>query len=116
MAPLLVVVGGFLGAGKTTIVLGTVERLRRRGRRVAVITNDQGGSRVDTALRATVHVVEQTSTGQEGQTAQEAGADAHDYARIVRRVIRSRIVTGPGTAHPPLDRCMRAVPLVLLSR
>lgn len=40
-------VGGFLGAGKTTLMLAAAARLRSRGHRVAVLTNDQGGELVD---------------------------------------------------------------------
>ena len=47
--PLLVGVGGFLGAGKTTAIIGAARVLRARGRRVAVITNDQASGLVDTA-------------------------------------------------------------------
>ena len=35
MRPLLVGVGGFLGAGKTTTILAAAEALRARGRAVA---------------------------------------------------------------------------------
>lgn len=45
-----VMVGGFLGAGKTTAVLRAAERLTARGLRVGLITNDQSGGLVDTAL------------------------------------------------------------------
>lgn len=41
---------GFLGAGKTTTMIATAQALQERGRRVAVITNDQGVELVDTAL------------------------------------------------------------------
>lgn len=43
-------VGGFLGAGKTTTLLRAAERLAARGLRVGLITNDQSGGLVDTAL------------------------------------------------------------------
>jgi CobW/HypB/UreG, nucleotide-binding domain len=48
--PLVVVIGGFLGAGKTTLILAAARILRQRGTRVAVILNDQGGDLVDTRL------------------------------------------------------------------
>jgi hypothetical protein len=48
--PRLVVLTGFLGAGKTTTMLAAGRLLTRRGRRVAVITNDQGNDLVDTRL------------------------------------------------------------------
>lgn len=48
--PHLVFVGGFLGAGKTTIILAAARELKRRGVRSAIILNDQGDSLVDTRL------------------------------------------------------------------
>lgn len=45
-----VMVGGFLGAGKTTALLRLAERLREQGLRVGLITNDQSVGLVDTAL------------------------------------------------------------------
>lgn len=51
-SPALVLVGGFLGSGKTTLLLQAAARLRAGGMRVAWITNDQGGSLVDTRLAA----------------------------------------------------------------
>jgi len=46
--PLLVLVGGFLGAGKTTLILKAAQILQRRGERVAIVTNDQDAGLVDT--------------------------------------------------------------------
>jgi len=46
----LILIGGFLGAGKTTLLAQAGRRLRQRGLRVGVITNDQGDDLVDTAL------------------------------------------------------------------
>lgn len=43
-------IGGFLGAGKTTAILKLAEQLRDRGLRVGLITNDQSHGLVDTAL------------------------------------------------------------------
>lgn len=48
--PHLIVVGGFLGAGKTTLILAAARVLAERGLRSAIILNDQGDSLVDTAL------------------------------------------------------------------
>jgi G3E family GTPase len=45
-----VMVGGFLGAGKTTAVLRLASHLDRQGLRVGLITNDQSTGLVDTAL------------------------------------------------------------------
>lgn len=49
-APFLAVVGGFLGAGKTTLILAAARELARRGLKAAVILNDQGDALVDTQL------------------------------------------------------------------
>jgi Ni2+-binding GTPase involved in maturation of urease and hydrogenase len=43
-------VGGFLGSGKSTAIAAAAHLLARRGRRVGVITNDQGRQLVDTAF------------------------------------------------------------------
>ncbi|MGD0774053.1 MAG: GTP-binding protein [Candidatus Solibacter sp.] len=45
-------IGGFLGAGKTTALLQLARRLTAQGRRVGVIANDQSHGLVDTALLA----------------------------------------------------------------
>jgi hypothetical protein len=46
--PWIAIVGGFLGAGKTTLILAAAKELERRGIRSAVILNDQGSELVDT--------------------------------------------------------------------
>jgi len=46
--PVIAVVGGFLGAGKTTLILAAARVLQRRGMRAAIILNDQGDDLVDT--------------------------------------------------------------------
>ncbi len=43
-------IGGFLGAGKTTAVAALAHWLTQRGQRVGLITNDQGSALVDTAM------------------------------------------------------------------
>ena len=43
-------IGGFLGAGKTTAVAALAQHLTKRGVRVGLITNDQGSELVDTAM------------------------------------------------------------------
>src|SRR3989442_2273331 len=43
-------IGGFLGAGKTTSVVRLAERLTKQGLHVGLITNDQGSELVDTAM------------------------------------------------------------------
>lgn len=45
-----IMIGGFLGAGKSTSVVKLAHHLRNRGLRVGLITNDQGAGLVDTAL------------------------------------------------------------------
>src|SRR5258706_15790046 len=47
-----IMIGGFLGAGKTTAVARLAQRLSAQGRTVGLITNDQGSRLVDTALLA----------------------------------------------------------------
>ncbi len=60
----LVLVGGMLGAGKTSLILEAARRLQRRGQRVGVITNDQGQNVVDTALAHAAEVpVEEVAGG-----------------------------------------------------
>ncbi len=59
-----IMVGGFLGAGKTTAILKLAEHLRRQERTVGLITNDQGAGLVDTAMaRASDFPVEEISGG-----------------------------------------------------
>ncbi len=50
MKPVVALVGGFLGAGKTTLILKAARILEARGVRVAAVLNDQGDDLVDTAL------------------------------------------------------------------
>ena len=45
-----IMIGGFLGAGKTTAVGKLAARLAEQGLRVGLITNDQGRNLVDTAM------------------------------------------------------------------
>lgn len=45
-----VMIGGFLGAGKTTAMLRLADHLTARGRRVGLITNDQSQGLVDTSV------------------------------------------------------------------
>jgi hypothetical protein len=44
----VIVVGGFLGSGKTTLILSAARMLAQRGLRCAVVLNDQGDELVDT--------------------------------------------------------------------
>lgn len=45
-----VMIGGFLGAGKTTLVAKLARQLSAQGLKVGLITNDQGAELVDTAM------------------------------------------------------------------
>jgi Ni2+-binding GTPase involved in maturation of urease and hydrogenase len=54
-------VGGFLGSGKTTAIIGAARLLTVQGKRVGVVTNDQGRYLVDTAFfQASMPTVEVT--------------------------------------------------------
>src|SRR5215510_4654964 len=55
-----ILVGGFLGAGKTTAVTRLAREYQSRGQRVGIVTNDQAQNLVDTnALRAQGFSVEE---------------------------------------------------------
>lgn len=59
-----VMVGGFLGAGKTTAIGRLAQMLVEKGRRVGLITNDQSQGLVDTAfLRSRGHAVSEITGG-----------------------------------------------------
>lgn len=48
--PRYIMIGGFLGAGKTTSIQAFAEHLDARGVKVGLITNDQGSGLVDSAI------------------------------------------------------------------
>jgi hypothetical protein len=50
--PWVVLVGGFLGSGKTTLILAAARELHRRGLRSAMVWNDQGEELVDSHYAA----------------------------------------------------------------
>jgi len=56
-------VGGFLGSGKTTAIIGAARQLSAHGLRVGVVTNDQGKYLVDTAFFQAAHVPTVEVTG-----------------------------------------------------
>lgn len=59
-----VMIGGFLGAGKTTAILRLAQHLVQQGRSVGLITNDQSIDLVDTArAKAAGHAVEEITGG-----------------------------------------------------
>lgn len=51
----VILIGGFLGAGKTTLMRETARRLTERGTRVGLITNDQAAELVDTVILERAH-------------------------------------------------------------
>ncbi len=62
--PRYIMIGGFLGAGKTTSILALARHLRDQGKTVGLITNDQGQGLVDTTLgRASDFPVEEIAGG-----------------------------------------------------
>lgn len=64
MIPKLIILGGFLGSGKTTLVLKLAELFREKNLKTAIITNDQGDMLVDTnASMARGFVTKQVSSG-----------------------------------------------------
>ena len=59
-----IMIGGFLGAGKTTSVLQLAEHLHAKGLRVGLISNDQASGLVDTQrMRAAGHAVAEIAGG-----------------------------------------------------
>ena len=50
LKPRYMMIGGFLGAGKTTAILQLARRMRDRNIRVGLITNDQSSGLVDTTM------------------------------------------------------------------
>jgi G3E family GTPase len=48
--PRFIMIGGFLGAGKTTTVSRLAKHYLSQGKRVAIVTNDQATDLVDTNL------------------------------------------------------------------
>jgi len=58
-----IMVGGFLGAGKTTAILRLAQHFRERGKKVGLITNDQSVGLVDTALLSSHDFPVQEITG-----------------------------------------------------
>ena len=59
----IVVVGGFLGSGKTSLILAAARLLEQRGMRCAVILNDQGKELVDTRHAEAQGVLAREVTG-----------------------------------------------------
>jgi Ni2+-binding GTPase involved in maturation of urease and hydrogenase len=52
----LILTGGFLGSGKTTAIVNASKALMRDGKKIGVITNDQGDQQVDSAYVASMGI------------------------------------------------------------
>jgi G3E family GTPase len=63
LRPRYIMVGGFLGAGKTTAILQLARRLSQSNARVGLITNDQSSGLVDTTLLRTSGFTTEEITG-----------------------------------------------------
>jgi Ni2+-binding GTPase involved in maturation of urease and hydrogenase len=63
LRPWIVIVGGFLGSGKTSLILSAARLLEKRGMRCAVILNDQGVELVDTRHTESQGVLAREVTG-----------------------------------------------------
>lgn len=64
LRPRYIMLGGFLGAGKTTAMMAFAQLLRQRGFKVGAITNDQSVGLVDTQmLQAAGHQTEEIAGG-----------------------------------------------------
>src|SRR5271165_119828 len=61
--PIIVPVGGFLGAGKTRLLLRAAQILKERGIRSGIVTNDQGENLVDTQWAESAGISTQEVTG-----------------------------------------------------
>ena len=61
--PWLIPIGGFLGAGKTTLILAAARILSARGLKCAAILNDQGGDLVDSAYATSQGLTSNEVTG-----------------------------------------------------
>ncbi len=60
----LALTGGFLGSGKTTAIVNACMELISRGKKVVVVTNDQGNQQVDSAfVQAMGVMVREVSNG-----------------------------------------------------
>lgn len=62
-SPWVVFVGGFLGAGKTTLMVTAAKELEKRGFRSALVLNDQGDALVDSRYASLINVSNEEVTG-----------------------------------------------------
>ena len=63
LKPRYIMIGGFLGAGKTTAIAQIAQRFHQRNLRVGLITNDQSTGLVDTAMLRTTGFPTEEITG-----------------------------------------------------
>lgn len=85
--PRFIILGGFLGAGKTSAIikLGELLRAKTKGANIGVITNDEGNELVDTAqLRDSGFVVEEIAGGAFGSRLEPFLAAANRLVREKR--------------------------------
>ena len=61
--PIIIPLGGFLGAGKTTLILAAARALHARGIRTGAVLNDQGHDLVDTQLVSRSGIAADNVTG-----------------------------------------------------
>jgi len=97
IAPRFVLIGGFHGAGKTTLAAKLGAELNKRGRRVAFITNEEGSNLVDTqVLRAAGFIAEHIEGG---SFANRFDSLSNAGARLIERSQPNVIIAEPiGTA------------------
>ncbi|HEX7862052.1 MAG TPA: GTP-binding protein [Verrucomicrobiae bacterium] len=82
--PRFILIGGFLGAGKTTSILQLAQRLGPTAGTLGVITNDEGTQLVDTPqLRTAGFIVEEISGG-------TFASQMSPFVEAIRRLIDSR--------------------------
>lgn len=102
----LLVVGGFLGSGKTTLVLSLARFLTARGRRVAILVNEAGAIDVDGALlRAEGHEVKEIFGG---CVCCALGADLREGVAAVSRYRPDLMILEP-SGMAEVDRLVRTL-------
>ena len=102
--PWLVLVGGFLGADKTTLLLAAAKELERRGLRSAMIVNDQSESLVDTHYAALSGIRSEEVTG---------GCFCCRFSELVRTMEKLRDYAPHAIFAEPVGSCTDVVATVL---
>ena len=100
-----VMIGGFLGAGKTTSVLRFGRWLTDRGLRVGLVTNDQGGGLVDTALAGALVAEMPPGAAEPSRCSRGTPRTSHRVRERGRRLRRSSARGGvcAGRANPDVE-------------